>query len=111
MFLNNALEHFRRDGVVPRSIGIDDRNGTLLANAQAICFRAVNGVVRFCQSEFFEPLLQVLPRCQAFFLWRAYGFRLIRAQENVPPDSSNSRSDRLVPVGQDPIDGILKALR
>ena len=36
MFLNDALEDFRRAGVVPSSLGIDDRYGAACANAEAV---------------------------------------------------------------------------
>ena len=42
MFLNNALQNGGRTRPVPDAVGINDRDGTLGANAQAIGFGAID---------------------------------------------------------------------
>ena|SRR5436190_14384794 len=61
MFLDDPLEHLRRDGVIPDSFRIDDGDRSLFANAKTIRFRPVNAFIGSGESQFLEPALQIIP--------------------------------------------------
>jgi len=52
MFLNDALQHVRSDGVIPGTIRIHHSDGTLFADSQAVCFGSVNAVLAFIEIQF-----------------------------------------------------------
>jgi hypothetical protein len=89
MFSNNTFEDFGRDGVIPGSLGIDDRDRTLVADPQTVRFRPVNGIIRPGKPQLFQSSFQVIPGCHSFFLWRTFGFRLVGAQEDMTSDFSD----------------------
>ena len=70
MFLNDALQHFRRAGVVPDAFGINDRNRPAHADAQAVGLGAINQRLRPGEIQFLEPALQKFPRRQTRFARR-----------------------------------------
>ena len=86
MLLNDSFKDFRRDGVIPGSVGINDGDRALLANAETVCFRAKHAIVRPCEAQFFKTALEVVPRFESGFLRCALGLGLIRAKKNVLPD-------------------------
>lgn len=61
VFLDDSLDDIGTAGVVPYAIWIHQHDGPVLADAQAVCFAAVNPAVTR-QFQFIEPLLQVAPR-------------------------------------------------
>ena len=83
MFLDNSLQDSRGAGVIPDGLRVNDRDWALLADSQAIGFRAIDQRLRPNQVQLFEPALQILPGFQALDLGRAFGFRLISAEENM----------------------------
>ena len=84
MLLNDAFEHFRRRGVIPRPFRIDDGDRALLAHAQAIGLCAVDAVLAFRDSQLFEPALEVLPAIRWFLLVRrAFRLGLVGAEEDM----------------------------
>src|SRR6478736_9367062 len=67
VLLDNALEDRWRYGVVPRAIRIDHRDGSVLADAQAVGFRPVNAVFALSQTGFDQALFKIVPGSQAIF--------------------------------------------
>ena len=86
MLLNDSFKHFRCDGVIPGSVGINDGDGALLANAKTVRFCTKNAIVRPRESQLFKTPLEVVPRFESGFLRCAPGLRLIGAKKNVLPD-------------------------
>jgi hypothetical protein len=54
-----------------------------------------------CHSEFLQPLFQILPRRKPLLFWGALWDRLIGAQKDVTPDTSDLQlfSNRRKPLG------------
>jgi len=52
VFLDDSLQHFRRAGMIPCALGIDDRSGTLLTDLKTIGFCAIDAALT-CQVQFF----------------------------------------------------------
>src|SRR5262245_43428074 len=98
MLMDDLLEHGRIAVPVPGTLGIDDRNGSALAYAQAIRFRAQDPAL-LRQPQFFEPLLQELPRFESAFLLAALRFRLIAAEKDMPARHRDADAVRLGPLG------------
>lgn len=67
MLLDDVFEHIGRAGMVPRAFGVNHRDGTLKADLKAVGFRSVDATCSN-QIQLDEALLEVLPRCQSFFL-------------------------------------------
>jgi hypothetical protein len=57
VFLNDAFQECRRNGVVPDSFRINDGYRSLVADPQAVCFGAIDRSVRSSQAKLFEPAL------------------------------------------------------
>ena len=91
MLADDALQNCRRDGVIPDSLGIYDGDRSLVANAQAVGFRPIYGIIGFGQAQFFQPFLQVIPRLERLLLRRACGFCLIGTEEDMPADFPDSK--------------------
>lgn len=81
MFLNNALQGGRSAGMVPNTLRVNEGDGSLRANAQAVGFRAIHQSVRPDQPEFLKAPLEKPPRRRALFLRAAFGLGLLRAKE------------------------------
>src|SRR5882762_7440963 len=62
VMLDDLFQDLRRAGVIPDAIRIDHRDGTVLADAQAIDLAAVNQRLWADQVELFETRLQEFPR-------------------------------------------------
>ena len=92
MLLNNPLQDGGGTGVIPDALGINDRDGTMQADAQAIGLGAKDGrILARGQTQFLQPPLEKLPRLQAGFLGAALGFGLIGAEKNVARHLFNSQ--------------------
>jgi len=78
VFLDNLLKNIRITRMIPNAIGIDNRNGALLAQTQAIRFGPVNSHF-FAQIHLLQPFFQKIPRFQANFKRAALGICLIAA--------------------------------
>jgi hypothetical protein len=81
VFLDNSLQRLRPGRVIPSALRIDYRDGTPIADAQAIGARAIDPVE---QSELSQPPLQVSPRLQTLLAGAALRFGLVGAEKNVP---------------------------
>src|SRR5688572_636991 len=92
MLLDDPLQYGRVAGTVPGAFGIDDRDRSALADAQAVGLRAADPA-GLAQSQLLEPRFQVFPRRQAPLLLAALGLGLVAAEEDVPP--GDGRADRL----------------
>src|ERR1700691_588955 len=86
MLLDNSLDDFCRGRAIPGSLGINHRDGTLLADAQAIRLGAVNTVAAGQQVQLRQSAFQILPRFETHFFRRAFGLGLVAAQEDVAAD-------------------------
>ena len=83
MFLYDALHRLRSDVMIPDAFGIDEGDGSALADAEAIGARTVDLVQ---QAEFAQTPLEIVPSLDAFFAGAAFGLGLIGAQKNVAAD-------------------------
>lgn len=79
MFLDDSFQHGRRTRVIPNRFRINDRDGAMDANTQAIGFRAIDQRFSLGEIQFFQSLFQEFPRLQAGLLCAAFGFGLVRA--------------------------------
>src|SRR5262245_30746783 len=86
MLLNDSFDDFRRDRVIPGSVGINDGDRPLLANPQAVCFRAIDTVGGAREAQLFKTSFEVVPRLQTGPLRCALRVRLIGAEEDVLSD-------------------------
>src|SRR5688572_2747961 len=86
MLLNDPVQNFRRDGVIPGAFRVHDRNRAVLAHAQAVGLRPENARLAFGEAELFQAFLQVFPRFKPFVTRGALRFRRIRTKKNMPPD-------------------------
>jgi len=84
MLLNNLLQSWRVAFGVPGPLGIDDRNGTALANTQAIGLRTQNATL-FTQSKLFESPFEIVPSHHRALAFTALWLGLITTQEDMPP--------------------------
>ena len=84
MALDDLLEHLRRAGVIPDAVGIDDRDGPVGADAQAVDLAAIDQRLRPGEVERLEAGLEEFPGRERLFARRALRLGLVRAQENVP---------------------------
>ena len=83
VFPNNALEDFRRAGVVPGTLRIHHRDGTARANAKAVGLGAVHFGLEANKAELLEPRFQERPRLDASLLGAALRLGLVGAEKNV----------------------------
>ena len=83
MFLDNAFQHCRRARVIPRALWINNSNGALCANAQAIDLRAIDQRFRPDEIKFLKSRLQKFPRGEGLFARAAFGFVRVHAEEDV----------------------------
>ena len=83
MLLNDPLELGRIASAVPRAFRVHDGNGTALANAQAVGFRAKNAAL-FRQTELAQTPFQEGPGFQPSFFLAALRCGLVTAQKDVP---------------------------
>jgi hypothetical protein len=81
MFLDNPLQRLRARRVIPDTLGIDQRDGPSIADAQAVGARSIDPVE---QAKLGQAPLQISPGLQAFLVRTALGFALVGAEKNVP---------------------------
>jgi len=67
--------------VIPDALGINQRDGATIADAQAIGARAIDPVQ---QAKLFQAPLQIVPRLQTSLFAAALGFGLVGAEKDVP---------------------------
>src|SRR5690606_15065149 len=80
VLLDDALEDLVGGGMVPGAFGVDDGDGTLLADAQAVRLRPVDARLALNEAQLGQALLQVVPGCDRFGLRGALGLGLVGAQ-------------------------------
>ena len=76
VLLNDALEDFGRGGVVPDSIRVNDGDGSLFADTEAVGLGAEDAVE---DAEFGETALEIVPGLDSSFKRAALGFGLLGA--------------------------------
>ncbi len=88
MLLNDPLEYFICAGVIPDCVGIDDSDGTLSADPEAIDFTSPD-MDEALETELVGPLFQIGPGIEPLFLGAAFCDALIAAEEDVSATLSN----------------------
>ena len=83
MFLDDALENYRRAGVIPDAIRVNDRDRPAQADAQAVDLAAINERLRADEMELLEACLEEFPRSQRLLARRAFRLGLVRAEEDM----------------------------
>jgi len=109
VFLDDPLDDFRGRGLVPDSIGVDDGDGTLFADAQAVGLGAVDASIAGKEAQFGQAALQIFPRFQARLFRCALGIGLIAAQENVAADVADFEPLRDLNEALEIHDGVLES--
>ena len=94
VLLDDAFERGGIACVVPGTLGVDDSDGTALANAKAIGLGAQDAAL-FRQPQLLQTTLQIIPRLDAASLVTALGNGLVTTQENVSARDGYTR--RLCP--------------
>ena len=89
VFLNDALQHFRRAGVIPDAFGINDRDGPAYTDTQAVGLGAINQRLRAGEIQFLEPPFQKFPRGQTGLARTAFRLGRVGAKKNVAPEFFN----------------------
>src|SRR5262245_37342097 len=84
MQLDNLFEDLRCAGVVPDPLWENDGDRSFGTDSKAVRLGPVNQRLRSDQFQFFQTLLQKLPRTQAVRMRAALGFALISTEENMP---------------------------
>src|SRR5215470_3279417 len=98
MLLDDPLEDRWIARRIPRAFGVDDRDRTALADAQAVGLRPQDASL-FRQAELLQPALQEIPRRQAAILLAALRVGLIAAEKNVAPRDRDADALRDVALG------------
>ena len=86
MFPDDPFEDLGRARVVPSTLGIDDGDGAVDADLEAIGLGAGDGAAGAGEAEFAETSLQVFPRFQRTRAVAALRFGGIGAEEDVASD-------------------------
>jgi hypothetical protein len=90
MFLDDPLNDCWSSCLVPDTLGVDNHDRALLANAEAISLGAEDATgafrCRFVQSQFLEAAFEVGPGLQAGGFVAAEGFGLVGADEDMAID-------------------------
>ena len=61
MLLNDPLQNLGSRGVIPNAFRIDDGNGSTLADAEAVRFRAIGDVLALGEAQLAQAALQIIP--------------------------------------------------
>ena len=80
VFVDKTWHLLRGHTVIPDAFGINDGDGALNANAQAIHLAPIDHRFRLDQVQFLEAPLQIIPGLQAFLFRRAFGVGLVGAE-------------------------------
>ena len=94
MFLNDALQHCGRARVIPDPFGIDHRDGTARTDLEAIGLGARNERLRADETEFLEPVLEVIPRNQTRLPVTALRLGLVGTEKEMPPHGGQAEFGR-----------------
>lgn len=85
MLLDDFLKHFGATGVIPDTLGVDHRDGTVRTDLQAIGLGSIDTTVAH-QAQFQQASFQERPGLKTEVVVAAFWFALIAAQENMPLD-------------------------
>ena len=89
MLLDDSLQHFRRDVVIPDAFRIDDGDGTLLADPQAVRLSAIDAMLARQQAKLREALFQIIPGNDGDIPGGAMRLGRVRAKQDVASDFPN----------------------
>ena len=98
MLLNDAFEHRRITVTVPSPFRVHDRDGTTLADAEAVGFSAKDAAL-FGELQLLEAPLQKIPCGKAARLVAAFGLRLITAEKDVAARDRHTDAGRDLSLG------------
>lgn len=85
MSLNDLFEDTFVTTAIPSPFRVDDSDRATAANPQAIGFGAIDAALPG-QIQFFQSILEKVPRCQRSFSVAAFRFRRVGTQKDVPLD-------------------------
>lgn len=88
VLVDDAGEDFGGGAAVPDAFGVDDGDGALIAQAEAVGLGAVDAGLGA------EALFEELPGAEAFFAGAALGLGLIGAQEDVTAQGADAEGAR-----------------
>lgn len=83
MLPDNALETVRCDAAIPDALRINDGDGSLLANAQAVRLRTEDTIAAAVGAKLRQPPFQIIPGFETRLARRALRLRLVCAQEDM----------------------------
>lgn len=89
VLVDDPFEHGRIAFSVPCAFGVHHRDRPPLADPQTIDLAAVDTAL-LRESQFLQASLEKVPRCETTLSFTAFGFRLVGAQEDMPPDDGNA---------------------
>jgi hypothetical protein len=90
VFLDDAFEDRRRGGVIPDAFWIDDGDGTVFADAEAIGLGAEGGAGALGEAELVEAVLEEEPGGESDFLRAALRLGLVGAEEDVAAERADA---------------------
>lgn len=85
MMLDDLLKDFGGAGVIPHLVGIDDGDGAVFTDAQAIGFGAEDAAV-LAEAELLEAGFKIVPGGKPRFFGTTFGLGLIAAEKDMPLD-------------------------
>ncbi len=91
VLLDDYFQHFRGAGVIPCAFWINDGDGAVEADAQAIRLGAEDfGIFATGEVELLEAGFEKFPGCEAGFFGATFRFRLIGTKEDVAFDFTDA---------------------
>ena len=91
VFLNDAFQNLGCATVIPRSSGINDGDRAVHADAETASLSAIDERFGADEIQFFEALLEKIPRRLASFARAALGFLGIHTEKNVVLNFSQAK--------------------
>ncbi len=86
VFLDDSLQNLRSAGMIPNTLGIDDRNRSPKANLETVRLGSVDQCLGSDQSQFLETTLQILPCDRAGGEISALGLAGFRTKKDMTLD-------------------------
>jgi len=98
MFLNHPLENLGAAGMIPDAFGVNDGDGAVRADLEAVGLSTEDAAVAG-ELQFFQTAFEVVPRSEAVLLQRALRLGLIGAEEEMALDSIGADGGEFGPGG------------
>ena len=90
VLLEDTFDDFLGGGVIPDAIGVDQGDGAMLADAEAVGFGAEDALRALHEVEFGESFFEVVPTGDACLFVAAFWLGLVGAEEDVPADATDA---------------------